>query len=98
MVAALVSAFTGRMVRGDLAMTGEITLSGQVLPVGGVKEKVLAAHRGGLARVILPRRNQKQVDEELGDDLRRMVAVDYVTQIDELLWTWRCGARRWRPA
>ena len=85
LAAALVSAFTGRPVRGDLAMTGEITLSGQVLPVGGIKEKVLAAHRRGLARVILPRENKKQVDEDLGDGLRRAVAVDYVEWIDELL-------------
>ena len=85
MTAALVSAVTGRPVRGDLAMTGEITLAGQVLPVGGIKEKVLAAHRRGLARVILPRENQKQVDEDLGDDLRRAVEVHYVTRIDELL-------------
>ena len=85
MVAALVSAFTGRLLRGDLAMTGEITLGGQVLPVGAIKEKVLAAHRYGLARVVLPHRNKKQVDEQLGDDLRRAVAVDYVTRIDEVL-------------
>ena len=68
MAAALVAACTGRAVREDLAMTGEITLSGQVLPVGGIQEKVLAAHRCGLARVILPRENRKQVDEDLGDD------------------------------
>ena len=85
MAAALVSAFTGRPVRGDAAMTGEMTLSGHVLPVGGIAEKVLAAHRCGLARVILPERNRKQVDEDLGDDLRRAVAVDYVTRVDELL-------------
>ena len=85
MAAALVSAFTRRPVRTDVAMTGEITLGGQVLPVGGIAEKVLAAHRGGLARVILPRRNRTQVDEDLGDDLRHVVAVDYVTRVDELL-------------
>ena len=85
MAVALVSAFTGRVVRGDLAMTGEITLSGQVLPVGGIKEKVLAAHRCGIARVVLPQQNQKQVDEDLGDDLRRAVEVHYVTQVDDLL-------------
>ena len=85
MVAALVSAFTGRVVRGDLAMTGEITLGGHVLPVGAIKEKVLAAHRYGLARVVLPHRNKKQVDEQLGDDLRLAVAIDYVTRIDEVL-------------
>ena len=85
MVAALVSAFTGCVVRGDLAMTGEITLAGHVLAVGAIKEKVLAAHRYGLARVVLPHQNKKQVDEQLGDDLRRAVAVDYVTRIDEVL-------------
>ena len=70
MVAAMVSALTGRVVRGDLAMTGEITLAGQVLPVAGIREKVLAAHRCGLARVILPSQNRKQADEEFGDGLR----------------------------
>ena len=85
MVAALVSALTGRVVRRDLAMTGEITLSGQVLPVGGIREKVLAAHRCGLARVVLPSQNRKHVDEELGDDLRCAVTIDYVTRIDDLL-------------
>ncbi len=63
-------------------MTGEVTLGGQVLPAGGIAEKVLAAHRGGLRRVLLAQRNRKQVDEDLGDDLRRVVAVDYVTRVD----------------
>ena len=85
MASALVSAFTGRPIRGDLAMTGEVTLSGQVLRVGGIKEKLLAAHRGGLAGVILPRGNQKEVDEDLGEELRRAVEVHYVTRVDELL-------------
>ena len=85
MAAALVAACTGRAIREDLAMTGEITLSGQVLPVGGIQEKVLAAHRCGLARVVLPRENRKQVDEDLGDDLRRAVEVHYVTRIDGVL-------------
>ena len=85
MAAALVSAFTGRPIRGDLAMTGEVTLSGQVLRVGGIEEKLLAAHRGGLAGVILPRGNQKEVDEDLGEELRRAVEVHYVTRVDELL-------------
>ena len=85
MAAALVSTFTRRPVRTDVAMTGEITLGGQVLPVGGIAEKLLAAHRGGLARVILPRCNRRQVNEDLGDDLRRAVEVNYVTRIDELL-------------
>ena len=85
MAAALVSAFTRRPLRGGIAMSGELTLSGHVLPVGGIAAKVLAAHRRGLARVILPERNRKQIDEELGDDLRSAVAVDYVTRVDQLL-------------
>ena len=85
MAAALVSALTGRVVRGDLAMTGAVTLSGQVLRVGGIEEKLLAAHRSGLAGVILPRGNQRDVDEDLGDELRRAVEVHYVTWVDELL-------------
>ena len=85
MAAALVSALTGHPLRGDIAMTGELGLGGQVLPVAGIKEKVLAAHRWGLARVVLPLGNRKQADEDLGDELWRVVAVDYVTGIDELL-------------
>jgi len=85
MAAALVSALTGRVVRGDLAMTGAVTLPGQVLRVGGIEEKLLAAHGGGLIGVVLPRGNQKEVDEELGEELRRAVEVHYVTRVDELL-------------
>ena len=85
MAAALVSAFTGRPVRAGVAMSGEITLAGQVLPVGGIAAKVLAAHRAGLARILLPQPNRKQVDEDLGDELRRAVEIDYVTRLDELL-------------
>src|SRR5262249_37337923 len=70
MVTALVSELSQRPVRGDLAMTGEITLSGKVLPVGGIKEKVLAARRQGLREVILPRQNEKSVREDIGEELR----------------------------
>ena len=94
-VAAMVSALSGRVVRGDLAMTGEITLSGQVLPVAGISEKVFAAHRYGLARVILPLENERQVVAELGDDLRRAVEVHYVAQVEDLLDR-GCGRRRRR--
>ncbi|KAJ3216478.1 hypothetical protein HDU67_009433 [Dinochytrium kinnereticum] len=62
-VTALVSLFSGKPVKQHLAMTGEITLRGQVLPVGGIKEKVLAAHRGGVKRIIMPHRNQKDLTE-----------------------------------
>lgn len=85
MAAALVSALTGRKVRGDRAMTGEVTLSGDVLPVGSVKEKVLAASRLGIAEVILPKRNAKDVEEHFGGGLPRGVAVRYVSTIEELL-------------
>ena len=85
MVAALVSELTGRTVRSDLAMTGEITLSGNVLPVGGIKEKVLAARRGGVVQVIVPKQNESEVNDDLGGDLRREVGVHYVSTIDEAL-------------
>ena len=85
MASALVSVVTGRVVRGDLAMSGEVTLSGQVLAVGGIAEKLLAAHRYGLGGVILPRGNEREIDEEVGEELRRAVEVDYVTRVDELL-------------
>jgi len=85
MVTALVSELTGRAVRGDMAMTGEITLSGHVLPVGGVKEKVLAARRLGVFKVILPKQNEKDVNEDLSEDLRREITVHYVSTIDEVL-------------
>ena len=85
MVTALVSELTGRPVRGDVAMTGEITLSGHVLPVGGIKEKVLAARRLGVFEVILPRQNEKDVNEDLSEELRREINVHYVSTIDEVL-------------
>ncbi len=85
MVTAVASELTGRPVRGDLAMTGEITLAGRVLPIGGVKEKVLAARRVGIREVILPRQNERNVLEDLSEDLRREMTVHYVTAIDEVL-------------
>ena len=85
MVTALVSELTGRPVRGDVAMTGEITLSGVVLPVGGIKEKVLAARRLGIFDVILPKQNEKNINEDLTDELRREIQVHYVTMVDDVL-------------
>jgi len=85
MVTALCSELSGRPVRGDIAMTGEITLSGRVLPVGGIKEKVLAARRVGVREVIVPARNEKNIREDLGDDLRRDMTVHFVQTIDEVL-------------
>ena len=79
------SELSRRPVRGDLAMTGEITLSGRVLPVGGIKEKVLAARRVGIREVVLPARNERNVLEDLSEDLRRDMTVHFVTTIDEVL-------------
>jgi ATP-dependent Lon protease len=75
---ALASLYTGRRVRPDTAMTGEITLSGLVFPIGGVKEKVLAAHRAGIRRIILPSRNEADIDdipEDVRNDLQIVVCI-----------------------
>jgi ATP-dependent Lon protease len=85
MATALISELTGRPVRGDIAMTGEITLSGKVLPVGGIKEKVLAARRVGIREVILPKQNEKNVNEDLSPDLRSELTVHFVTAVEEVL-------------
>ena len=85
MVTALASALTGRPVRGDLAMTGEVTLSGRVLPVGGIKEKVLAARRVGIHEVILPKQNERNVNEDLGPELSKGLKVHLVQHVDEVL-------------
>src|SRR6187399_1949137 len=85
MATALASELTRRPVRGDIAMTGEITLSGRVLPVGGIKEKVLAARRVGIREVILPRQNEKNVNEDLTPELRKDLTVHYVQTVDEVL-------------
>jgi ATP-dependent Lon protease len=85
MVTAMASELTGRPVRGDIAMTGEITLSGRVLPVGGIKEKVLAARRVGIREVILPKQNAKNVNEDLTPELRHDLTVHLVSTIDEVL-------------
>jgi ATP-dependent Lon protease len=85
MVTALASELTGRRARGDLAMTGEITLSGRVLPVGGIKEKVLAARRHGITEVILPRQNEKNIKEDLTEELRSELTIHYVAHIEEVL-------------
>jgi ATP-dependent Lon protease len=84
MVTALASIFTGRPVRRDTAMTGEITLSGLVLPIGGVKEKVLAARRAGLRRIILPKENQKDL-REIPDEVRAEMEFVPVERIKDVL-------------
>lgn len=83
---ALTSLLTGRPVRADVGMTGEVTLRGQVLPVGGIKEKVLAAHRAGLRIVILPKRNEKDL-EDLPSDVRDQIEFVLVDRVDEVLMT-----------
>ena len=82
-ILALASLATGRPVRSDLAMTGEITLRGKVLPVGGIKEKVLAAHRAGIREVILPIRNERD-HEEVPEDLRRQLSFTFVDEAEAL--------------
>jgi ATP-dependent Lon protease len=84
MSSALASLYTGRKVRSDTAMTGEITLSGLVFPVGGVKEKVLAAHRAGIRRIILPAQNEPDI-EDIPEDVRKELEVIPVTRISEVL-------------
>jgi ATP-dependent Lon protease len=83
MAAALLSMLTGRLVRANLAMTGEITLTGQVLPVGGIKEKVLAAKRSGVTEVILPYENEVNVREDLKSEQVSDVTFQYVKTMDE---------------
>ena len=85
MATAMASQLTGRPVRSEVAMTGEITLSGRVLPVGGIKEKVLAARRLGINEVILPKQNGKNIDEDLTPELRQNLIVHLVSTIDEVL-------------
>lgn len=84
MIMAMASLFSGRPVRGDVGMTGEVTLRGRVLPVGGIKQKVLAAHRAGLTTVILPKRNEKDLDD-LPDEVRNTMLIVLVDRIDEVL-------------
>ena len=84
-------------MRGDIAMTGEITLSGRVLPVGGIKEKVLAARRDGIREVILPRQNEKNVKEDLSEELRRELTIHLVQSLDEVLLLALTPEREPRP-
>jgi ATP-dependent Lon protease len=82
--AAIISALTGAPVRGSVAMTGEITLRGRVLPIGGLKEKAVAAHRNGIRDVVIPRRNLAEV-EELPQEVRETVRFHPVDSMDEVL-------------
>ena len=81
---ALVSLFTGRRVKSDFAMTGEISLQGLVMPVGGIKEKCMAAHRNGIKNVILPKKNETDYTD-VPDDLRQEIKVYFVKTVEEAL-------------
>ncbi len=85
MVTALASLASGRKVRSDVAMTGEITLRGKVLPIGGVKEKVLAAYRSGIRTVILPKKNEPDLMEDLPKELRDQMHFVFATDIRDVL-------------
>jgi len=82
---AIASLVTGRKVRADVAMTGEVTLTGRVLPVGGIKEKVLAARRAGIKVVVLPERNRKDVEEEVPEQVRESLEIKFVNTMEEVL-------------
>ena len=84
--AALASLYSGRRVRPDTAMTGEITLSGLVFPVGGLKEKILAAHRAGIRRIMIPSRNEADV-EDIPEDVRKELQIVFVSRISEVIDT-----------
>ncbi|HEY9515643.1 MAG TPA: S16 family serine protease, partial [Gemmatimonadaceae bacterium] len=81
---ALISAMSGRAVRKDVAMTGEITLRGRVLPIGGLKEKVLGAHRAGITTIILPRENEADL-EDIPEDVRKSLTFHCVGTLDEVI-------------
>ena len=84
MVTSIVSVLTGIPVRKDIAMTGEITLRGRVLPIGGLKEKLLAALRGGLSTVLIPKENEKDL-AEIPDNVKSGLTIVPVATVDELL-------------
>jgi ATP-dependent Lon protease len=84
MATAVVSVIADRPVRRDVAMTGEITLRGKVLPIGGLKEKLLAAHRAGIKTFILPEKNRKDL-HEVPDEVKQSMELVMVNHIDEVL-------------
>lgn len=84
MATALFSAITGKKVRSDIAMTGEITLRGRVLPVGGLKEKILAARMAGMKEVLVPAENRKDIDE-ISEEIKEGLVINYVKDMDEVL-------------
>src|SRR6202043_980743 len=83
-LSALVSLLTGVRVRHDVAMTGEITLRGRVLPIGGLKEKVLAAHRAGIKKVIVPERNRADLDE-VPEEVKKGLEFVFASKMDQVI-------------
>jgi ATP-dependent Lon protease len=81
----ILSLLTGIPIKSDYAMTGEITLRGKILPVGGIKEKIIAAHRYGITNVLIPRDNEKDFKEEIPDDIKDDMTVHLVDSMDQLL-------------
>ena len=84
MFMALVSLMTDRTIRGDTAMTGEISLRGLVLPVGGIKEKIVAAHRAGLRHIMLPARNRKDY-EDIPEEVRQQLTFTWLERVDDAI-------------
>jgi ATP-dependent Lon protease len=84
MTTALASLLSGRPVRSDVAMTGEVSLTGRVLPIGGVKQKLLAAHRAGITTVLLPRRNEPDLDD-VPESVRDELTVHLVGDVREVI-------------
>jgi ATP-dependent Lon protease len=84
MATAMVSAFTGIPVRKDLAMTGEITLRGRVLPIGGLKSKILAAHLAGAKMVVIPKKNEKDL-RDIPEEIRKQIKIVLVESMDQVL-------------
>jgi len=85
LVTSLASLLTGRSVRPRLAMTGEVTLTGRVLPIGGVREKILAARRAGVRTILLPARNRKDLEEDVPEELRRGMTFHFVDDVSEVV-------------
>jgi len=84
MATAIFSAITGKPVRSDLAMTGEVTLRGRVLPIGGLKEKILAARMAGIKEVLVPAENKKDI-EEISEEIKEGLTITYVKNMKEVL-------------
>ena len=84
MATALISALSGRKVRADVAMTGELTLTGRVLPIGGVKEKLLGAHRAGIREIIVPMENEADL-EDIPESVRKELTVHCVEDLDAVM-------------